>query len=138
MTDDLVRVCLGGVLVAVGGGAGAMLRAAVDERLTRLWGRKLLSLTVINVAGSLVLGLVWAYGASVVTGRGWGAFVAMHLWAVGACGGFTTFSTVMVEVVNAGSAGRGGRALASLAAMLILSIIAFVLGIELGGSAAAH
>lgn len=68
-------------LVALAGGAGAVLRWAVAARLRH-------GLTVVNVVGSFVLGLAVA---STAPGT------ARTVVAVGLCGGLTTFSGVALD-----------------------------------------
>ena len=74
------------LLVALGAGAGAATRALVDRALP---GRR--ATLLVNVAGSLVLGLVAGAASSTYA-----------LVGVGLCGGFTTFSTYALEVVEGG------------------------------------
>ncbi|BDH59514.1 CrcB family protein [Tsukamurella sp. PLM1] len=78
------------LLVAVGGGIGAVLRYLVDGALrSRLsfW-----ATAAINVSGSFVLGLL----AGLVAGGGLGG-TALAILGTGVCGGYTTFSTATVE-----------------------------------------
>ncbi|MFO0848205.1 MAG: fluoride efflux transporter CrcB [Gemmataceae bacterium] len=95
MPDDWTR----GVLVAVGGGAGAWLRFAVNR-----WGGPDFPWHTlgINVFGSFVLGLlvVWLKDRP-----GW-----LLLLGTGVCGGFTTFSTFSVETFNLLVRGRAWAA----------------------------
>lgn len=84
---------------ALGGGAGAVLRFALDAAIKRRWSRPFpLSTFVINVLGSLLLGLIVG-----VAGRGAGPLVT--LLGTGVLGGFTTFSTASHETVRLARAG---------------------------------
>lgn len=73
--------------VALGGGAGAVVRASCDKRPWGLW--------FVNILGSLIMGILYALLEH------W----AEPLWAdtlllavgVGYCGGLTTFSTVSLR-----------------------------------------
>jgi CrcB protein len=76
------------LLVALGGAAGAAVRALVAQRLP---GRR--ATLLVNVAGSLLLGLLLGSGAA-----------TSALLGVGFCGALTTFSTYAVEVVDGGGA----------------------------------
>lgn len=84
------------LLVALGGGIGAILRYLTDTRV-RSWRNSAFpwgTLTV-NIAGSLILGVLtgWAlHGGLPGTLR--------SLLAVGFCGGLTTFSTFGYETVR--------------------------------------
>ena len=68
-------------LVALAGGVGAVLRWALAARLRH-------GLTVVNLVGSFVLGVVVA---SMAPGT------PRTVVAVGLCGGFTTFSGVALD-----------------------------------------
>ncbi|MFE0024216.1 fluoride efflux transporter CrcB [Amycolatopsis sp. NPDC059021] len=84
------------LFVALGGGAGAILRYLADRRVQQWrgsafpWG----TLTV-NVAGSLILGLLsgWAL-------HGGQPSAVRSLVSIGFCGGLTTFSTFGYETLR--------------------------------------
>ncbi|MCW2777933.1 MAG: CrcB protein [Frankiales bacterium] len=76
------------LLVALGGAAGAAVRWLVAQRLPGRPGT-----LAVNVAGSLLLGLLLGTGAT-----------TSALLGVGFCGALTTFSTYAVEVVEGGGA----------------------------------
>ncbi|AUN42427.1 fluoride efflux transporter FluC [Tsukamurella tyrosinosolvens] len=81
------------LLIALGGGLGAVLRYLVDGALrARLsfW-----ATAAINVSGSFVLGLL----AGAVAGGGLGG-TALAVLGTGVCGGYTTFSTATVETLT--------------------------------------
>ena len=81
------------LLIALGGGLGAVLRYLVDGALrARLsfW-----ATAAINVSGSFVLGLL----AGAVAGGGLGG-TALAVLGTGVCGGYTTFSTANVETLT--------------------------------------
>lgn len=100
--------------VAVGGGTGAAARYGLDTYLkSRRGWAPLWSLTVVNLLGTALLGLVLGFTSQYTAGTGGlggpvntdgtGATSAARdilfpLLGVGLAGGFTTFSTVMVEV----------------------------------------
>lgn len=84
------------LLVALGGGAGAVLRYLTDRRVQQWrgsvfpWG----TLTV-NIAGSLILGLLSGW-----TLHGAEPGAIRSLVGVGFCGGLTTFSTFGYETIS--------------------------------------
>lgn len=82
--------------VALGGGTGALLRYVVDGAVQdRVAGPFPWGTTVVNVAGSFVLGLltglVWFHGL---------ASGADSVLGTGLCGGLTTWSTASWESVR--------------------------------------
>lgn len=114
------------LLVAVAGGAGAGLRYVLDRAIgTRGAGEFPLGILVVNVTGSLALGVLTGLGA-VVDPR-----LAMVL-GVGLLGGYTTFSAVSVDTVLLAERGRWRDAAADLLGTLVLSVAAAAGGIGLG------
>jgi CrcB protein len=118
MTDELSRVAL----VAVGGGAGAVLRYAAGR-----WAAGYHAVQEfpwhtlgVNVVGSFVLGAVavWCKDRP-----GW-----FLLLGTGLCGGFTTFSTFSLETLTLIEKGRGwaatGYVTGSVAAGLVGAAVA--------------
>ncbi|PZE80426.1 fluoride efflux transporter CrcB [Curtobacterium sp. MCBD17_032] len=115
------------LLVATGGGVGAVLRFVLDglvkERVTRFP----LGTLLINVTGSFVLGLV--------TGLGETGALAVPMVAVlgtGMMGGYTTFSTASVETVQLLRSGKTRLAVLNGLGMLVVSVGAAALGLWLG------
>ena len=76
------------LLVALAGGAGAVARYLVDLAVVR-HGPAWVATLGINLAGSLLMGLVSTADAAVVAVAG-----------TGFCGGFTTFSTACLQTVR--------------------------------------
>ncbi len=88
------QLLLQGGLVAVAGGVGAVLRFVLDSFVqSRVGGRFPLGIVIVNVTGSLALGVLTA----LVTVVGQGVLVVV---GVGLLGGYTTFSTAMVDAVR--------------------------------------
>lgn len=115
------------LLVVVAGGLGAAARYLADGWVrTRRPGPFPLGTFVVNVSGSLLVGLL--SGA-----------VAFHAFptdvyavaAVGFCGGYTTFSTAMVETVRLAQAGDLRRAVGTAAGSLLATLVAAALGVGL-------
>lgn len=120
------------LLVSLGGGVGATLRFWLDGlvkgrvRGTALAGFPLGTL-VINVSGSLVLGLL--------TGAGESGALPVPMVAVlgtGMMGGYTTFSTASVETVQLLRSGKTRTAVLNGLAMLVVSVGAAALGLLIG------
>lgn len=113
--------------LVVGGGLGAGARYLVDGAVMR--GRKdafPLGILVVNVVGSLILGVLTGLGAAVAPS--W-----MAILGIGVLGGFTTFSTVSVETALLAQRGRRDWAWMNLIGTAVLAIAAAALGVMLGG-----
>jgi CrcB protein len=107
--------------IALGGGAGSVLRAAVSAAFAHAhWP---LGTLAVNVAGSALLGALAAW----LPGRSPSPAVVAAL-TTGLCGGFTTMSTFALEVVQQWQGGAPGRAAAYAVASLVLSVGAAALG----------
>ena len=107
--------------VGLGGSAGAVARHGVSERLER----RALDTLVVNVAGSLLLGVV--FGASV------GGPTALAA-GTGFCGAFTTFSSFAVETVRLADDGRRRAAAANAASTLAAALLAVAVGTAVGSA----
>ncbi|MCR2813126.1 CrcB family protein [Microbacterium sp. zg.Y1090] len=115
-----------GVLAAAGG-LGAGVRYLVDAAVMR--GRSdafPLGILLVNVIGSLVLGVIVGAGASFAPV--WGMVVG-----VGLLGGFTTFSTVSVDSALMAQRGRRDWAVVNLIATLGTAVVAAAIGMVIGG-----
>lgn len=117
------------MLVALGGGAGSVLRYGVGRLSvhylgpTSVWGTFL-----VNVTGSFALGLFIALAL-----EKFAIPVQLRaLIAVGLLGGYTTFSTFSLESVQLLESGQLLRAAASLLGNLALGLAAAYLGLLLG------
>lgn len=114
----------------VGGFAGTVLRALVADAWVHdpsSWPWATLG---VNVAGSLVLGVVVA----LLRVRPAASLHWRPLLATGLCGGLTTFSTLQLELVRMAEAGAGGLAVAYLAVSVALGLAAVVTGLRLGSA----
>lgn len=116
------------VAVALAGGVGAACRFVLDGLVrSRTAGDYPLGTMVINVTGSLLLGLL--------TGLGLAHLAADELVLVlgtGLLGGYTTFSTASVETVRLLQAGRYAASLLSGLGMLVAAVAAAGTGLWLG------
>jgi CrcB protein len=116
------------LLAALAGGLGAAARFVLDSLLHAWLPTPYPTGTaVINVTGSLLLGLV--------TGLGAGGLLPADLQVVlgtGLLGGYTTFSTASVETVRLARAGRYRAALAHSLGMLVTCTACAALGLLAG------
>jgi len=114
--------------LALAGGAGAALRLLVDG-LVRARTKLLypVGTTIINVSGSLVLGLLTGFALGNALAIEW-----QLVLGTGLIGGYTTFSTASFESVRLVQQRRIGLALINGFGMLILAVAAAALGIWVG------
>jgi CrcB protein len=105
------------LMVALGGAAGSVARYGAGLALPFP-----LATAVINIAGSLLIGLVWV----TLDPR------SHPLLIVGVLGGFTTFSAFSLETLRLAESGRPGVALAYVGGSVILSLFACWVGVTLG------
>lgn len=120
----------GYLIVFLGGGLGAAARHAVNRAALGLlgpafpWGT-----IVVNVAGSLLMGLL--IGALAAVPGGTSQHLRLFL-ATGILGGFTTFSAFSLDALTLWERGEVALALAYIAATLILSLAAIAAGFAAG------
>ncbi len=110
--------------IAAAGAVGAGLRYLAD-RLVPTRGGFPFGILLVNVSGSLVLGVITGLGTAL-------APEAALVLGVGLLGGYTTFSTVSVESVLLAERGRWRDAAANLLGTLVLAAAAAAAGIALG------
>lgn len=113
--------------VAIGGAAGASARFALST-LFFIPGQFPWPTLVINIAGSLGIGLLWGLYGQHAWFESWGRY----LLVVGFLGGFTTFSAFSLETVGLVEGGRTGAAAGYVTASLIGCVVAAWLGQRLG------
>lgn len=118
------------LLVSVAGGLGAVARFVLDSLLrVRFGARYPVGTAVVNLTGSLLLGLVTGLAlASVLTGR-WPAVLGS-----GFLGGYTTFSTASFETVRLLRERRRVVAVAHGLGLLLASVGLAAVGLWLGAS----
>lgn len=113
--------------VAAGGGLGAAARLVTGNWVLRLAGPGFpYGTMVVNIAGSLLMGLLIAW----LSRRGGTGTLQMFL-ATGVLGGFTTFSAFSLDVVTLWERGATGQAAAYVLASVVLSIAALFAGLAL-------
>ena len=116
------------LLVALAGGLGAVARLVLDGWATsRSGGRYPAGTLLVNVTGSLLLGLVTGLAAGALLPPRWALVLG-----TGFLGGYTTFSTAAVETVRLAAAGRWAAAAAHGVGMLGASVLAAALGLAVG------
>lgn len=116
------------LLVFVGGGLGASLRHAVNVGCARACGFNFPYGTfVINITGSLVMGLIAGYLAfKGEASQPWRLFVM-----TGVLGGYTTFSAFSLDAVTLYERGEMGLALFYVVGSVALSIAGLIGGLAL-------
>lgn len=120
-----------GLLVAVAGGLGAVVRFLLDTWIGHRSQDSPVPLgtMVINVTGSFLLGLLTGWWMFRTGDPGWRLVLG-----TGFLGGYTTFSTASVEAARLTRAGRGWTVLVHAGGMLLLSLGGAALGILVAGA----
>ncbi|WP_104130494.1 CrcB family protein [Cryobacterium sp. N21] len=114
--------------IAAAGGVGASARLFLDGFVrTRLGGAFPYGTTIINVSGSLLLGLVTGLAMNLLLTLEWSLVLG-----VGLLGGYTTFSTASFETVRLAQAHRYLAVLVNGVGMLAASVLAAALGLWAG------
>ena len=114
--------------IATAGGAGAAARLFLDGVVrSRLGGAFPFGTTIINVSGSLLLGLVTGLATHHLLAPEWSLVLG-----VGLLGGYTTFSTASFETVRLAQAHRYLAAVVNGMGMLVASVAAAALGLWAG------
>ena len=123
------------LLVALGGGTGAVLRYHLGRLVSHLAPGQALAFPwatlTANALGSAAMGVLisWlarhdAAGAGIAGGETWRLLVG-----VGLLGGFTTFSSFSMETVLLWQRGEAGLALTYIVASLVLGLAGLVAGL---------
>lgn len=116
------------IAVALGGASGALARWWLAGWVYASFGAGFpVGTLVVNVAGSLALGVVAAIADASVASE-----VLRSALAIGFLGAFTTFSTFSLEAVRLLQDGEPARAVGYVAASVVLALLAVWAGLELG------
>ena len=114
------------LLVAIGGGTGAMLRYLVGRWALAAFGPGFpVGTLAVNLLGGLAMGLAVGVLARISQG---GEHLRLLL-GVGVLGGFTTFSAFSLEMVNMVTRHQPGLAVAYAAASVLGSMAALFIGL---------
>lgn len=120
------------IFVAGGGALGAVSRHGVNLAILNLMGSSLVGTFLVNVTGSLFLGLpigFWETRPDVPS--------EYRLFlAVGFLGSYTTFSTLAVATTQGIDSGDFGRALLNLGGSILVGLAAAFVGLLVGRSIA--
>lgn len=115
------------LLACAGGAIGAGARFALSQWLAaKGWGAWPWATLVVNVTGSLLMGLV--AGMLAARASAFGTELRIFL-ATGILGGYTTFSAFSLEVWQLAERGDTGAAAAYVAASVVLSIAGLGIGL---------
>jgi len=113
------------LLVGLLGGIGAATRFVVDGAVRARWARTFpVATMLVNVTGSLLIGLLFGAVTSHGLGPGWSVPAI-----TGFCGGYTTFSTTMVETVRLVQSGQVRRAVVNAIGTTLACLAAAALGV---------
>ena len=121
------------LLVAIGGALGSVARHGLNHVVHQ----RMLSSTfplgvfLINVGGSIVIGLI--AGALASDRLAWG-YNARTFVIVGLLGGFTTFSSFSLDTLVLLRAGHSAQALTNVIGQVSLSLIGVWLGFRVGSA----
>ena len=111
-------------VIALGGGIGTIARyivSGIDYKMSN--GVFPLSTLVINVSGSLIIGLLWGLVDRFAVSPNLRLFIF-----IGILGGYTTFSTFSLETFNLMRDGEYHIALMNIILSTVLSIVAVFVG----------
>ena len=113
------------LLVAAGGAIGCVARYLSIAQISRLNPSAFpLGTLLVNILGSLLIGVIMAK---------YGAQQSARLFLVtGILGGFTTFSAFSWDVLQLLQRGQHGWAIAYIGGSVAISLLAVVLGYQLG------
>jgi CrcB protein len=115
-----------GLLVA--GALGAVLRYLVDRTVQRRSGGAFpVGIIIVNVSGSLVLGVLAGSAAHHGVSTAW-----LTVAGTGLIGAYTTFSTFTFDTVELLEGGAWGRSALNVAVSLGAGLAAAALGLALG------
>jgi fluoride exporter len=113
-------------LIAAFGILGVLARYGIDGWFAARWPGLPAGTFGINIAGSLLAGLVYSLGSGHLPENVRTALL------IGFCGGFTTFSAYCVQTFSLFERGQGGLAVAYWLASPVLGLLGAYLGVLAG------
>ena len=116
------------LLVALGGGLGAISRYGIDKLAIHFFDSRLLGTFTVNVSGSFILGLI----VSLTTAKIGFPNNYDLLFAVGFCGAYTTFSSITVTSIQVAESGDPFKAILNIFISVLVGITAAWIGLVLG------
>jgi CrcB protein len=115
------------ILVGIGGALGSIARYLSGIAVGRVWNSSFpLATMLINITGSLIMGLFIGFLAR--TTPGWQADARLFI-AVGVLGGFTTLSSFSLDTVALLERGEVGQAALYVVCSVAISIAALFVGL---------
>ena len=118
------------VLMALAGGVGAALRLLLNASVhRRIASRYPVAMSIINISGSFVLGLIVGVAGGRILPDSWSIVVG-----VGLVGGFTAFSTTSLQTVRLLQEHRAWLAVANSFGMLAVAVFVAAVGLWLGAA----
>ena len=118
-------------VVAAGGVVGSLGRYAGGLALPHAGGAFAWSTFLVNVSGSVAMGVLMAWIWSMDRPHPW----LRPFLGVGVLGGWTTFSSFALDWHALVEAGRGGLAAAYVVGSLVVGLVAVALGLATGALA---
>ena len=115
------------LLVAIGGALGSMARYGSGVLVGRMWSASFpLGTLLINIAGSLAMGLFIGFLAR--TTPSWQADARLFV-AVGVLGGFTTFSSFSLDAIAMIERGEWAQASLYIVGSVLIGLIGLYVGL---------
>ena len=114
------------VLVAIGGGLGALCRYGIGQVVQA--DNFPVATLVVNVTGCFLIGVLWATFDESQWFQDWGKY----LITVGMLGGFTTFSSFSLETLELIRVGELWTALGYVISTVIICVLGVFIGAKLG------
>jgi CrcB protein len=117
------------LLVGLGGAIGSIARYGSGVVVGRIWPSPFpLATMLINIAGSLAMGLLVGWLAR--TTPAWQADARLFV-AVGVLGGFTTFSAFSLDAITLIERGEPGQAALYVLGSVLVAVLALYVGLIL-------
>ena len=122
------------LLVGIGGALGSVARYGSGVLVGRVWTSSFpLATLLINIAGSLAMGLFIGYLAR--TNPAWQTDAKLFV-AVGVFGGFTTFSSFSLDAIGLIERGEIVQSAIYILGSVVIAILALYVGMQLTRGAA--